>query len=406
MAGKQKAALGFIFITVLIDVTGFGIIIPVLPKLIQEFIGGTISDASRIGGLLLFAFSITQFFFAPILGGLSDQYGRRAVLLISLLGFGLDYALMAVAPSLAWLFLGRVLSGAMGASFTTAAAYIADISTPDNRSQNYGLLGAAFGLGFILGPVIGGLLGQFGPRIPFVAAAILCLVNWLYGYFVLPESLPLENRRTFDWKRANPIGSFRSIARNKALIGLAVVYFFVYLSGQVMPSTWSYFTMERFGWGEDMVGYSLGFVGILLAIVQGGLIRVVIPKIGQTRAVFLGLFMYMTGLILCAMANQGWMMFAFMVPYCLGGFTGPALQGILSTRVEPNAQGELQGGLTSLASITSILGPLIFSTSFSFFTSPTAPVYFPGIAFAIAGVFMFVSLFIAVWSLSKKIPQQ
>ena len=258
MGKKRDAALGFIFITLLIDVTGFGIIIPVMPKLISELIGGSLSDASRYGGWMMFAYSITQFLFAPILGNLSDRYGRRPVLLASLFGFGIDYLFLAVAPTIGWLFVGRIIAGITGASFTTAQAYIADVSTPEKRAQNFGLVGAAFGVGFIIGPVIGGLLGQYGARIPFYAAAVLALLNWLYGYFILPESLKPENRRKFEWKRASPTGSLMQLNKYPLVAGLMGSFVCIYLAAHSVQSTWTYYTMLKFKWDERMVGYSLG----------------------------------------------------------------------------------------------------------------------------------------------------
>lgn len=284
----RKPALSFIFITLLIDVIGFGIIIPVIPKLIMELTGGGMSDASVYGGWLMFSFAAMQFIFSPIFGGLSDQYGRRPVILISLFGFGLDYILVALAPNIGWLFLGRIFAGITGASFTTASAYIADVSTPEKRAQNFGMIGAAFGLGFIIGPVIGGLLGQFGSRVPFYAAAGITFINWLYGYFVLPESLSKENRRPFDWKRANPIGSLMHLRKYPVISGLVVSLVCIYIAAHSVQSTWSYFTMEKLKWDESMVGYSLGVVGILVALVQGFLIRYTTPLFGPKKSVYIG----------------------------------------------------------------------------------------------------------------------
>src|SRR6187551_3287707 len=278
---KRAPAIGFIFVTLLIDVIGFGIIIPVLPGLIQSMTGGSVSQAAQYGGWLLAAYAITQFLCAPIVGGLSDRYGRRPVLLAALFGFGIDYLLLAFAPTIGWLFAGRIIAGVMGASFTTAGAYIADISTPENRAQNFGIIGAAFGLGFIVGPVIGGLLGGFGPRIPFLVAAGLSLLNTIYGYFVLPESLPKENRRNFEWKRANPLGSLLRLKRYPHIGGLIFSFVLIYIASHAVQSNWTFFTIEKFGWTEKIIGISLGAFGILIAGVQAGLTRVVNPKIGN-----------------------------------------------------------------------------------------------------------------------------
>lgn len=398
---NRPAALSFIFITLLIDVIGIGIIVPVVPVLIQELTGEGLSTASVYGGWLLFAYSGMQFIFAPIIGGLSDQFGRRPILLASLLGFGLDYIIAAIAPSLSWLFLARILAGITGASFTTASAYIADISTPEKRAQNFGIIGAAFGLGFIVGPVLGGVLGQFGSRVPFIAAAILSFVNWMYGYFILPESLPKDKRRKFDIKRANPLGSFLRLSKFPVIFSLAISMFFLYLAGQVNPSIWSYFTMLKFNFNEAWVGYSLGFVGIMVAVVQGGLIRIIIPKLGQWKSVFIGFAFHIIGFIAFSLSTQAWMLFAFIVPFSLGGIAGPSLQGIISAEVPDNEQGELQGSITSLMSISAIFGPPIFTGLFSFYTKTPEVRFFPGAPFAAAAVFCVIAIILVIRSYYK-----
>lgn len=398
---NKSAALGFIFVTLLIDVIGFGIIIPVIPNLISELQGVTIPEAAAYGGWLIAAFSIMQFIFSPVLGNLSDQYGRRPVLLISLFGFGVDYLLTAFAPTIGWLFAGRIIAGIMGASFTTASAYIADVSTPEKRAQNFGMIGAAFGLGFIIGPALGGVIAQYGLRAPFIAAAVLTFINWLYGYFILPESLSQEHRRKFEWKRANPVGSLEFFLRYKVILGLVASIILIYVAGHAVQSTWSYYTIEKFSWDEGMVGYSLAFVGIMVALVQGWLIRFIIPKIGQERSVYVGLALYAVGFFLFGIASQGWMMFAFLVPYCLGGIAGPSLQGIMSTQVPANQQGELQGALTSLVSLTSILGPLLMTWLFYHFSEPGADLYFPGAAMIAGSLLTLLSAFLARLSLKR-----
>ena len=402
MANKRQAAIGFIFITLMLDVTGLGLILPVLPKLILQLIEGDISDASRYGGLLTFTYAIIQFLFAPVLGALSDQYGRRPVLLLSLFGFALDYLFLSFAPTIGWLFVGRAVAGVTGASITTAMAYIADISSAENRAKNFGMIGAAFGLGFIIGPVIGGLLGSFGPRVPFMVAAGLCFLNCLYGYFILPESLSVSNRRKFSFKRANPFGSFRSLARYPGIRGLIFSLFLVYLAAHAVQSNWSYFTIERFGWDEKMIGISLGVVGILVAAVQGGLIRVINPILGNEKSVYAGLLLYAFGLLLFAFATQSWMMFVFLIPYSLGGITGPALQSIITGNVAANEQGELQGIIAGMVSLTSIAGPPVMTGLFSYFTKPGAPVHFPGSAFLLGSVFMLLSACIAYRTLKVR----
>ncbi len=401
MEQTNKKALLFIFVTILIDIIGIGIIIPVTPKLIQHLTGEGISDASVYGGLLAVAYSLMQFIFSPVIGGLSDRFGRRPVLLLSLLGLGLDYIFMAFAPTIAWLFVGRILAGITGASFTTATAYIADISTPEKRAQNFGLVGAAFGIGFIIGPVVGGICSKWGTHVPFIVAACFSLLNFIYGYFILPESLKEENRRKFDWKRANPVGSLFHLKRYPMVIGLVTTLVFLYLAGKSVESTWTYYTILKFQWDETWVGYSLGVVGILVAIVQGGLIRTVIPKLGAKKSIFIGLSLMIVGLILFAFASKGWMMMSFLIPYCLGGIAGPALQGVISNEVPANEQGELQGALTSLMSLTAIVGPLIMNNLFSFCTKPGTTFYFPGAPFALGALLLLIGTLLAIRSLKN-----
>lgn len=402
MTLNRKPASGFIFITLLIDIAGFGLIIPVIPKLIEELIHGNISDASRYGGWLTFSYAITQFLFAPLLGNLSDKFGRRPVLLFSLFGFSLDYLLLSFAPTITWLFIGRIIAGITGASITTANAYMADISTPETRAKNFGMIGAAFGLGFIIGPMMGGLLGELGPRVPFMAAAGLTFINWLYGYFILPESLAIENRRKFEWKRANPLSSLMHLRKYPAISGLILSLFFVYIAAHSVQSNWSFFTIEKFKWTESLIGISLGFVGILVALVQGGLVRYINPRIGNEKSVYIGLLFYSAGLFLFAFASQSWMMFVFLIPYCLGGIAGPALQSIITGNVPANEQGELQGALTSIMSATSIIGPPVMTNLFAHYTKPGTPVYFAGSAFLLGAILMLLSALIAYNTLKVK----
>jgi DHA1 family tetracycline resistance protein-like MFS transporter len=398
---KKQAAIGFIFITMLIDITGWGIIIPVIPKLIEELIHGDLSEAAKIGGWLTFAYAITQFVCAPLIGNLSDKYGRRPILLFSLLGFALDYMFLSVAPTIGWLFVGRIIAGITGASITTAAAYIGDVSTNENRAKNFGMIGAAFGLGFIIGPVIGGLLGQFGARVPFYAAAGLCFLNFLYGLFILPESLDKKHRRAFEWKRANPVGALLNLKKYPSLIGLIVSIFILYVASHAVQSNWSYFTMYQLHWDEKMVGISLGVIGLLVGVVQGGLIRWINPKLGNEKSIYLGMALYSIGMFLFAFASETWMMFAFLVPYCLGGIAGPALQAVVSADVPPTEQGEIQGTLTSLMSASAIVGPPLMSTVFYYFTHSGAPFQFAGAPFILGGVLMLISAVIAYFSFKK-----
>ena len=401
---QKSAAVGFIFITLLIDITGWGIVIPVVPKLIQELIHNSdISVASQYGGWLSFAYAGMQFIFASILGGLSDKLGRRPIILFSLLGFSLNFFIQAIAPTIFWLFVGRIFSGVTGASITTASAYIADVSTEENRAKNFGMIGAAFGLGFIIGPVIGGLLGQFGARVPFYAASGLCLVNFIYGLFILPESLDKEHRRAFNWRRANPVGSLLQLRKYPQILGLITALIFVYIAGHAVQSNWTFFTMYRFSWSEKMVGISLGVAGLMAALVQGYLIRFIQPKLGNEQSILYGLLLYALGMILFAFATESWMMFAFLIPYGLGGIAGPALQSVISSQVPKNEQGELQGALASLVSLTAIVGPPLMTNTFYYFTHDEAPFKFAGATFFLGFVLMMISA-VMVYFVYKKKP--
>jgi DHA1 family tetracycline resistance protein-like MFS transporter len=402
MSTARTPAIFFIFFTLLLDVIGFGLVIPVLPGLLEEMTGGDLSTASKWGGLLMFTYAGMQFLFSPVMGALSDAYGRRPVILASLFAFSLDFVLQGWAPTLGWFFLGRVIAGITGATFTSATAYIADVSPPEKRAQNFGIIGAAFGMGFIIGPLLGGLVAHYGGlRAPFFAAAALAMINALYGFFILPESLTPENRRPFDWKRANPVGSLRQLGKYPVILGLIGALLLIQIAGHANMSTWTYITMEKFRWGSFEVGMSLAFVGLVSGIVQGLLSRKIIPALGANKAVTWGLFMYGVGFVLFAYATQGWMMYAFMIPFGLGGIAGPALQSIISNQVPANAQGELQGGLTSLMSLTSIIGPLVMTNLFAYFTQEHAPIHFPGAPFLLGAVLTFMSLIWAKVSLGK-----
>jgi len=387
---KGKNAIWFIFLTLLIDVIGIAVIIPVVPKLIEDLTHEGIDRASVYGGWLIFAYAVMQFLFSPVLGGLSDRFGRRPILLCSLIGMAIDYLFQAYAPSLAWLFVGRALAGIAGASFTTASAYIADVSSPEKRAQNFGLIGVAFGLGFVIGPLIGGYFAKYGARVPFKIAAALAFANFLYGYFILPESLLENNRRKFEWQRANPIGSLLQLKKYPVISGLIVTLTLVYLGSHAVQSTWTYYTMFKFQWTEQQVGLSLGVIGILVMFVQGFLIRKTIPLIGLSKSIVYGLLLYIIGMVLFAFATTSWMMYAIIPVYCLGGTAGPALQSVISSQVQPDQQGELQGGLTSLMSLTSILGPLIMNNLFAYYSSSNAIVYFPGMPYFV-GAFLFIA---------------
>ncbi|MBH1959279.1 MAG: TCR/Tet family MFS transporter [Flavobacteriia bacterium] len=400
---QKSAAIGFIFITLLIDITGWGIVIPVVPKLIQELIHNPdLSVASQYGGWLSFAYAGMQFIFASVLGGLSDKYGRRPIILFSLLGFSLNFMIQALAPTIFWLFVGRLFSGITGASITTASAYIADISTDEDRAKNFGMIGAAFGLGFIIGPVIGGILGQYGARVPFYAASVLCLVNFLYGWFILPESLDKEHRRPFNWRRANPVGSLMQLRKYPKILGLIAALVFVYIAGHAVQTNWTFFTMYKFNWTETLVGISLGVSGFMAALVQGYLIRFIQPKIGNEKSIFYGLSLYAFGMILFAFASESWMMFAFLIPYGLGGIAGPALQSVISAEVPKSEQGELQGALASLVSLTAIIGPPLMTNIFYYFTHDSAPFIFPGAPFFLGFLLMAISAVIVYFVFREK----
>ncbi|MEN2434943.1 TCR/Tet family MFS transporter [Weeksellaceae bacterium A-14] len=399
---RKKAAIGFIFVTLLIDITGWGIIIPVVPKLIEELIHGDISEAAKYGGWMSFAYAFVQFVFSPVVGNLSDRFGRRPIILISLFGFTVDYIFLALSPTITWLFVGRIIAGITGASITTASAYIADVSTDQDRAKNFGVIGAAFGLGFIIGPVLGGVLGHYGSRVPFYAAAVLCLVNFVYGYFILPESLDKDKRRPFDWKRANPVGSLKFLRKHPEISGMTVALILIYIAGHAVQSNWSFFTMYQFGWTERMVGISLGVVGLMTGLVQGLLIRWINPKIGNEKSILYGLALYSVGMLLYAFATEGWMMLAFTVPYCLGGICGPALQAVITKSVSSGEQGELQGALTSLMSATSIVGPPLMTNLFYYFTHDKAPFKFPGAPFFLGFILMAASTLIIMRIFRKK----
>jgi MFS transporter, DHA1 family, tetracycline resistance protein len=393
---KRQAGLGFIFFTLFLDILGLGLVIPVLPKLIEQFTGGNTSDASFYSGVLIAVYALMQFIFAPVLGSLSDQFGRRPIILLSLLGLGLDYIILAVAPNLAWFFVGRVIAGITSASISAGTAYIADISPPEKRAQNFGLLGAAFGLGFIAGPALGGLLGGTDLRLPFWVAAGLTLLNVLYGFFILPESLKPENRRPFDWGRANPIGSLAALGKYPVVLSLAASIVLSSLAQNALQSTWVLYTGYKFNWDTRAVGVSLAIVGITTAIMQGGVIRILLPKLGEQRAILIGQISSIISFTLYGLATQGWMMYAIIAVGAIGSVGGPALQGLISRGVPANEQGAVQGSLSSLTSLTGVVGPLIANTAFGYFISDTAPVKIPGIAFFIGAGFIAVSLVLIV----------
>jgi len=378
-AGKH--ALVFVVITVLIDIIGFGLILPVLPRLLVELTGDTVNQAAIDGGWLAFVYEVMQFVCAPLLGNLSDRYGHRPVLLFAVGALGVDYIVMGFAPTLAWLFLGRTIAGIAGASFTPAYAYVADVSPPDKRAQSFGLISAAFGVGFILGPALGGLLGQLGTRTPFFAAAALSLVNLVYGTFVLPESLPLEARRPFEWRRANPLGTLLQMRKHPVVLGLLGALFLWMVAHQVMPSTWTFYTKFRFGWSEAMIGASLAAAGVVMAISQATLMRVLVPRLGERRTALTGIAVASVGYFGYGIATAGWMMFAWLGTWLLGALVMPSTNALMSHRVDKSAQGELQGAVASLFGLSSIVGPPLMTQLFGRFSAPDAPVHLPGAAF-------------------------
>jgi DHA1 family tetracycline resistance protein-like MFS transporter len=394
----NRHALIFIFITMLVDTIGLGIIIPVTPKLITELTGQGMSEAARWGGWLFFVFALMQFFCAPAIGNLSDRFGRRPVLIASLAMLGVDYLITALAPTIFWLFVARFLSGIAGAAYPTANAYIADVSPPEKRAANFGLVGAAFGIGFVIGPAIGGLLGQHGARLPFYVSAGIAFCNALYGFFVLKESLPLASRRKFELWRANPLGALVALRRFPAMLGLFGVIVLMRLAHDANPVIWTYYTMLKFNWSPAEVGYSLMIVGAMLAVVFSLLTRVIIPRLGETRSVYLGLACGSIGFMGYAFAAHGWQLYTWMAVWVFIGLSGPSLNAIMSRQVGPAEQGELQGALASLGSLTSVAAPPLLSNLFGYFTSAAAPIYFPGSAFLAASLFLALSAAVFAWT--------
>jgi len=395
--------MAFILVTVFIDVLGIGIIIPILPELVKDFVGGSTASAGRWFGVIAATYAATQFFFAPVLGSLSDRFGRRPIILIALFGLGIDYVIQGLAPTIGWLFLGRVIAGIMGASFTTANAYIADVSGPEDRARNFGLMGVAFGLGFIFGPALGGFLGGFHLRLPFFGSAALALINCLYGFFVLPESLPLEKRGHFSLKKANPMGSLMVLRTYPLVAYLSVSFIFIGLAQRGLEVVWVLYTSHRFGWDEGANGLSLALIGIMAVLVQGGLVQPFIKRFGERRTILFGLVVATFSFLGYGMASEGWMMIVVIIFGALGGVSGPAIQGLIAGTVASNDQGKIQGGITSLMSLTSIFSPLIFATGlFSYFTSPAAPFELPGAPFLVGSVLMAVSFLILLQLFRRK----
>jgi MFS transporter, DHA1 family, tetracycline resistance protein len=401
---SSRSALVFVLITVFLDSSGFGIILPSMPELISELTNEPVRDAARWGGYLMAVYAVLQFFMAPVIGNLSDRFGRRPLLLGSLFAFGVDFLVTGFAMSMTWLFLGRVFAGVFGASYSTAAAYVGDISSDDNRAKNFGLIGAAWGCGFILGPVIGGFIGdEFGPRAPFFAAAALALANVVFGFFVLPESLAPELRRKFEWSRANPFGAFRALAHLPMLAGLLLAVFLYQVAHDSLPAVWTFYTIEKFGWSQAEIGYSLGFVGVMTAIVMGGLTGVIVKRIGDRNAIVLGFTVMTLAFFGYAFAMEGWMVYVAIAVGSLGSIANPSVQSVMSRQVGPSQQGELQGAIASLHSIAAIVSPLVMTQLFSYYShTESAPVYFPGAAFLLAGALVFCCVLIC----ARAVPRE
>ncbi|MDP2492520.1 TCR/Tet family MFS transporter [Shimia thalassica] len=389
---RTKLPVIFIFMTVVIDSMGIGLIMPVMPDLIQELTGESLADAAIWGGVLSAAFALMQFLFGPVIGNLSDRFGRRPVLLISLVVMALDYVVMAVAGSIWLLFAGRIVGGITAATHSTASAYMADISAPDEKARNFGLIGAAFGVGFVFGPALGGLLAEFGTRAPFWGAAVLAAMNAALGWYVLKETVTDKIRRPFNWRRANPLGALLAVTKLPGLTSLLLVFFCYQVATAVYPAIWSYFTAERFGWSPGMIGVSLAAFGLGFAIVQGGLVAPSIKRFGHRGTVALGLAIEVVTLCFLGVVNWGALVLAAVPFAALGALGMPALQGIMSRRVADDAQGELQGVLTSLMSLATIMSPLIMTQTFAYFSRPDATIYMPGAPFLLSAALLICGL--------------
>ncbi|KAA2219212.1 TCR/Tet family MFS transporter [Maribacter flavus] len=398
---SRKSALLFIFVTILVDVIGIGIILPIIPDLIMELTGEGTAMAVIYGMWLTTAFAGIQFLFSPVLGEISDKFGRRPILLLALLGLSIDYLIHAWAPSITWLFLGRFLAGITGASFTVASAYIADVSTKENKAKNFGLIGAAFGLGFIIGPGVGGFFGEIDIRLPFYIAAGLTFANFLFGLFFVPESLTPENRRAINLTKMIPGVSLFALRKYKGVLLLIFAFFLANLAGQALPSTWSYYGIERYNWSPKEIGVSLMVVGLLVAIVQGVLVGVLVKKFGKRIVVTVGFLLWTVGMFFFSLASEPWMLYAFLIPYALGGVAGPTVQGIISNQVSEKEQGNLQGSITGLVSITAILGQLVFSPVFYFFIRPGGGIYYPGAPYTLAAFFLLVAFLMAFIAMKR-----
>ncbi|PST24083.1 tetracycline resistance MFS efflux pump [Mesorhizobium plurifarium] len=391
-----KRGLFLVFMILFLDIMGIAIIVPVLPTYLEELTGADIGEAAIDGGWLLLVYSGMQFLFAPLIGNLSDRFGRRPILLASVLTFAIDNLICALATSYWMLFIGRSLAGISGASFGTASAYIADVSDDENRAKNFGLIGIAFGTGFALGPVIGGFLGELGPRVPFYGAAALSFLNFIMGAFLLPETLAPGNRRRFEWHRANPLGALKQMRRYPGIGWVGLVFFLYWLAHAVYPAVWSFVASYRYGWSEGQIGLSLGIFGVGGAIVMALVLPRVVPALGERRTAAVGLTFTALGMAGYAAAWEGWMIYAVIIATALESLADPPLRSIASVHVPPSAQGELQGALTSISSITTIIGPLMFTQIFALFTNPASAYAFAGAPYALAGCLIAAALAIFV----------
>lgn len=395
-----RAAFIFIFITVVLDMLALGIMAPVLPRLILGFKDGNTAAAAQISGVFGFTWAAMQFVFSPVLGALSDRYGRRPVILLSNFGLGLDYVLMALAPSLGWLFAGRVLSGITAASFSTASAYIADVTPPEKRAAQFGMLGAAFGLGFIVGPAVGGVLGGIDLRLPFWVAAVLSLANAAYGFFILPESLPPERRAALSWSRANPLGSLKLMRSHPALLGLAAASLLYFLAHESLPSIFVFYTGHRYGWSESQVGLALAAIGVCSTVVSAALVRPAVARLGERRALLVGLLFGTVGFAIYGLAPVGAMLLAGIPVVAIWGLSGPAMQSLMTRRVGPSEQGRLQGALSSMRGMTGMVGPLLFTQVFSAAIAEGSTLHLPGAPFLLASALLVCSVGLA-WRVTR-----
>jgi DHA1 family tetracycline resistance protein-like MFS transporter len=398
----RGGAVAFIFITLLLDMFALGLIMPILPKLVESFVGNDTANAARIFGLFGTVWALMQFFFSPILGGLSDRFGRRPVVLLSNFGLALDYVLMALAPSLIWLFVGRVISGITSASVSTAFAYIADITPPDKRAAVFGKVGVAFGAGFILGPAVGGLLGDADPRLPFWVAAGLSFANTLYGFLILPESLALDRRAPFRWRNANPLGALNLLRSDSVLTGLSVVNFVAQLAHVVLPSTFVLYATYRYGWDTKTVGLTLAVVGICAMVVQGAAIGPIVQRFGERRALLLGLGCGAAGFLIFGAAPTGALFWLGIPVMALWGVSGAALQALTTQLVAPDQQGQLQGATTSVQSLSQFVGPFLFTLTFAYFIGAQAPLKLPGAPFLLASALLVLALVIAARTTARR----